>query len=56
MSPVDNTGVLIMGFVGPILCGCQTIFKMLIGVGVGGFGVGVVCKYAFAGYIGRYYL
>jgi hypothetical protein len=28
MSPVNETGILIMGFVGPIPCGCQTVSKM----------------------------
>ena len=56
MSPVNDMGILIMGFVGPILCGCRTISKIRIGAGVGGFGVELVGTYEFAGYFGAYCL
>jgi hypothetical protein len=32
-------GTLITGLFGPILCGCRTVLKIWVGVGVGGFGV-----------------
>ena len=54
MSAVNDMGILITGFVGPIPCGCQTISKIQIGAGVGGFGVEVVGTYVFAGYFGVY--
>ena len=56
MSPVNDTGILMMGFVGPIPCGCQTVSKIRIGAGVGGFRVEVVGTYVFAGYLGAYHL
>ena len=56
MSPVDDMGVLVTGFVGPIPCGCQTVLKMRIGARVGGFGVGVAGKHEFTGYFGGYCL
>ena len=56
MSPVDNTGILVTGFVGPIPCRCQTVSNMRIGAGVGGFGVGVAGKYEFTGSDGGYCL
>jgi len=40
MSPIDDTGVLVTGFVGPIPCRCRTVSNMRIGAGVGGFRVG----------------
>jgi len=56
MSPINNTGVLVMGFVGPIPCGCRTVSNMQIGAGVGGFRVGVAGKYEFTGFDSGYCL
>ena len=51
-----HVGTLLTGLFGPIPCGCRTISKLPVGVGAGGFGVGVVGTYVFAGYLGGYWL
>jgi hypothetical protein len=42
MSPIDETGILIKGFVGPIPYGCQTVSKTQIEEAIGDF---VECRF-----------
>jgi hypothetical protein len=51
MSPVDEMGILITGFVGPILYGCRTVSKTRIEEAIGDFVESVDFEYVLTGHV-----